>query len=62
MLLKILFVLRKKIYEDGGRVDIVNLHRLKDLEQNIDCENLEKHNEGLLLKGDLDGIIILFHI
>ena len=62
MLRKILFVLQKKIFSDGVPVDILNHRQLKDLERNISYENLEKHNEDLLLMGDLDELIILFHI
>ena len=62
MLRKILFVLQKKIFSDGVPVDILNHRQLKDLERNISYENLEKHNEDLLLMDVVDDIITPFRI
>ena len=58
---KIEFEFQKNIFEGDALIDIWDHHLLKDLEQNINYENLEKHNEDLLLKDVLIELIILFH-
>ena len=59
---KISFVVQKNIGVDDDLIDILNHLLLLNLKQDINYYNLEKHNEDLLLKDDLNEIIILFHI
>ena len=49
---KIWFVALKNIDVYDDLFDTANLRRLKGLKLNINCYNLEKHIEDLLLKDD----------
>ena len=59
---KIVFEFQKNIYEGDALIDILDPPLLKDLKQNINYQNLEKHNEDLLLMDDLNLLIIHVHI
>ena len=47
---------------DDGRFDSGGPRQKVNLKQNIDCHNLEKHNEDLLLMDVVDDIITPFRI
>ena len=59
---KILLEFPKNIFSGDDQFDTGDLHLLVNPKQNINCHNLEKHNEDLLLMDDEDDIIIPFHI